>query len=1128
LFPTTRERSSSFKYRPRSPNKTALIGVVDSQPLNLTTLKITVAGGDLTSRFTVSATGASWTLGGGDDLAAGSLTISASIANALDEETTTSATVSVRPTFTSILPEAARVGDLVEIAGFGLSPDPAQNAAVFPRAASTPPIIVVPFETVAADLRSGTVRVPGGARTGKVSVRVNEVDSLESGDFYVKPNLLKCGNLEDFDHAANGDVYVLRLGADGAAEVLLESTPTRTLVASAVDKAGRTAAVLARVEVSGTYSPRVFWWRDGVLQPAIKLTGLSGFSGCCQFNFSLDFDTEGRLYFIGQGRLVRVPMPAEGAPVPETLAVEPFGPTYGGFDHIFKIGCDDQAYVASIFDLFAPPNYIRYEMSRVDLASGLMVARSASVDQRWAVDIDVSCRTDEVFVSQFSHLYGYEDVELARIPITTDPVSIRPPEPFAELFFVNDNPLIRVSPDGSLLTTQGDFSIGYRERIGGGRTLVTLDVPKLPGCGGTGPLAICPRQGITIVSDTGRWKPYRSPAPLRVVFRGPSEMDAASVKLEVVAPSEVGTYIPLISGFKRFKDPVTQQETPDKYEFEWQGPWTFPMLTGTVIEEAPLPFGNYTIKVRGKKTAASPELVSAVYTKVSLVAVTTVQLQTHVSPLDVNPNAGDGKRIFPEATQPAPNDDIGNRDMVRVVATTSPAVTDPGPSPQLPVSVFFRAIDVDDPSAAGDDVDKEESLKDNRADGEAGVGLTDVGQPGDVTAVGSTRPIAVGAAGGATAYFRVSKRQGDNYRVAASMDQAEIASFVPRNASLIGEVDTASGAPVTENITEMLTVWRTLHLEVSRLASTNPASDQTDLDTLGHFTRLSSSGVTDANSNFFAADHPAEDDWVGGHALLGPFPPFRVNANQRNSFSVDLAGNPPLDSPPPSGTSYRLTDDLIDSLSTQADYSLGDQLFAGAFIRIEPTADVPQSIPFRSRAMTALDDNRYLTDDGQLRLQGEVPSSEMYWSVQLISAFEPARIDPASGRWVTNLDHDPSTEGFTVGNTGPGRTTSGPIKLRAAVFMEVIRDVLEAPPPFVKPRQSQKLVALSLSPDFGKRVTAHELLHAFELFHDEGIMCGGINIQDRPDGGRLTAKQVAVLRKQRGPAFSNDTRETCQ
>jgi len=57
---------------------------------------------------------------------------------------------------------------------------------------------------------------------------------------------------------------------------------------------------------------------------------------------------------------------------------------------------------------------------------------------------------------------------------------------------------------------------------------------------------------------------------------------------------------------------------------------------------------------------------------------------------------------------------------------------------------------------------------------------------------------------------------------------------------------------------------------------------------------------------------------------------------------------------------------------------------------------------------------------------------------------------------------------------------------------------------------------------------AHELLHAFELFHDEGIMCGGINIQDRPDGGRLTAKQVAVLRKQRGPAFSNDTRETCQ
>ena len=348
-----------------------------------------------------------------------------------------------------------------------------------------------------------------------------------------------------------------------------------------------------------------------------------------------------------------------------------------------------------------------------------------------------------------------------------------------------------------------------------------------------------------------------------------------------MAPSEVGTYIPLISGFKRFKDPVTQQETPDKYEFEWQGPWTFPMLTGTVIEEAPLPFGNYTIKVRGKKTAASPELVSAVYTKVSLVAVTTVQLQTHVSPLDVNPNAGDGKRIFPEATQPAPNDDIGNRDMVRVVATTSPAVTDPGPSPQLPVSVFFRAIDVDDPSAAGDDVDKEESLKDNRADGEAGVGLTDVGQPGDVTAVGSTRPITVGAAGGATAYFRVSKRQGDNYRVAASMDQAEIASFVPRNASLVGEVLTATGTPVTKNITEMLTVWRTLHLEMDYIDSSEvaqtaaeAASDASEvLDVTGNNTNIMRRRLEDSRDPFVVKgpkggqaprDHSRNHGWVGG------------------------------------------------------------------------------------------------------------------------------------------------------------------------------------------------------------------------------------------------------------------------
>jgi len=736
---------------------------------------------------------------------------------------------SLTPSLSSLAPLSGLVAAPVAVTGTGLDPVPEQNQLVFPGVGASPTVLSA-FTEVSADLLSGTAAVPAGARSGPVYLRVNGVDSTEAVFFYVKSVLPKCGNVRDFDFAANGDIYAvfgLRDGRTGSVVPreagcptpsntsawayglliqsggpmlnLLEETSTRIILGSVVDKSGTVGAFLTRDGQSGAYEWAVRWWKNRVPKEALKVTGLSGFfSGCCASNFPMDFDQDNRLYFMSSDRLTRVLVPVDG-PVTTEAPAELIGPSQG-YLGVFAIGCDNRAYVAGHYDLSTPPNYMGYELSQIDLETGAKL-RSNRVDQRYLVDMDVSCDKRKLYLSQFSDAWGPLDVEVIEASMDLDPFGF---EVKAARLNVNDDPLLRIGPDGTQYSSDWDLTAGYVTRLGGGRTVFALDIPKLAGCAGTGPLAICPRNAdkLEIVSETQRWKAQRSEAPMKVVFKGPATLDLLSVKLEVTAPADIGTYVPAIGEVKEVKG---------QYTFEWQGPWTYPMLTGSVVEQAPLPRGNYTVVVKGKKLPDSPEMVSPEYSKLSLVEVkaTEIRAVSGGAALDSNPavglhpeepatnrvaRPGGGWRVFAEA--PTAPDIV--QDEVDVAVTIEPSVPEA-------VDVQLRLMDVDDPD--GTPIDK---------DGDSTTTVADNNGAGVIAL--SVTIAADGTEG--VARVKLSHQPGDNFRVVASTSRAWVDSLQAIQPSLKGEVREPNGAPLPEDtqVSEMTTVWRHLNLEIDSMA----------------------------------------------------------------------------------------------------------------------------------------------------------------------------------------------------------------------------------------------------------------------------------------------------------------------
>jgi hypothetical protein len=536
-------------------------------------------------------------------------------------------------------------------------------------------------------------------------------------------------------------------------------------------------------------------------------------------------------------------------------------------------------------------------------------------------------------------------------------------------------------------------------------------------------------------AKTTRWKPMRSDDPIDIEFESPIEL--ASATLEIEDPNGVAVSV---------NPPPTLEQlatTPAyRYKLRWNGPWA--------VGTQRLPAGNYKVIVHGTPVGGTWEMASAPYDRISFVEVKEINLEPlEGGAFEDNPNGG--LRIFAEAKYPAdvnPNAEILNR--VKVTATIKPEMPDAA-TLEAPIRVSFKSLDVDDP--AGAPIDTTHPI-DNR------------GTPPEGSWMGLGGPTGVVVVDGkASATLTVSMRQGDNYRVAASTASGWLGGLDPIGGVVDGSVWHATEGLVPEgpNLSKMLTVWRTFHVELDRMET---ALTQARFQINGSWTSIElPRKLVDTTNPFFSfktienvEDHKLREGWKG--ARLNPriagTDDFEVETNDVKSVSIAPPGTlaPPVTDP--ANRAYYLRDDVLDSLLTaNHDLSVVTSVLEEVYIRVDA---IPLPPPMRPLVQN-MDPNVVNTSHPRHT------NSPSYWTVPLILAFEGA----------LGEDHDPTPPHPTEIMVTAGETSAGSLSPASFVYMETIRDYsatgVNCHTPTVPVAQ------------FRTSTMAHELLHALTLDH---------------------------------------------
>jgi hypothetical protein len=599
------------------------------------------------------------------------------------------------------------------------------------------------------------------------------------------------------------------------------------------------------------------------------------------------------------------------------------------------------------------------------------------------------------------------------------------------------------------------------------------------------------------MSGTTRWRAQRDTStPAKVTFRGPADLDMTTVKLKVIPPAAYTgpTYEPTAADIKKVSG------TNDVYELQWKGPWVFG------ANSSPMPRGDYSLTVSGSRQGQSNVHESGVYTKVSLVEVVQVKLQGASGlALQRNPGPGDGVRAFAEATQTGGT----VADKVKVIATIDPPILD-APSNER-VRVHFRAFDVDDPSAKGAPIDDESLAADNCLEAASGPParclsaneglLYDLANdPGAASPVdGSTGLAVTASADQAVAGLRVATQPGANYRVAASTSQAWLSGLNALQGVQKGELAHNSGESLvdanggTPQVTEMLTVWRTLSLQLSRMQlspSPQSAFDHAATATCSTPPCISGTRLEDVNGMLHPDHQATVDAWAGASLDITPATPRADKHFVLNSALTTLDTLMTL-TPVDPMFRYVLWDDEVDSLSiwAQPNESLAASILKDAYIEVQAVAGI--SPPFEHN----------LTDPGVAALPTADTTSPEHWTAPVVLAFESD----------TRRDGDPWTEFNTWGQANAAPLVGSPaFNPAVAIFAETIRDFIETPISSVTTRVTRDELMLN--------TTAHEILHMFGLVHDGnvqdgGLMCGKLAVDaTQANRQKITPNQQRQLR----------------
>jgi alpha-tubulin suppressor-like RCC1 family protein len=847
-------------------------------PLDLASLRIRIGNEDVTSRFAIAAGEATYTVGAADALIAGNVTFAAEIrdSGSPSSSASTTQTYEVLPKLVDFTPAEGRDRDEMEVEVLGLDPTPARNIVEFA------PCVEQPLATVDRPNARGTLTVPV-AFSGQLRVIVNGKASEKHERPFYFPPVMAAGVDHSLFATQAGAAYGMGRNDDG--QLGTGSSGGMILIPTRIDVAGRVRALAGgwRHTLAVTEDGQAWGWGlnhqgqlgDGTTarSPAPKrvLQGYRVRAVATALDTSFALTCDGTLLAFGWNGVGELgigtrdivphpnPMPIlsgirtmasgemwnmaasetgvvygwgwnEGSqrgngiydsayyPSPVPTPVAPAEWITSGCDHSLTItrdsglvygwGGDAGGQVGNGQDdnpTTEPPGSYRVLMPA--LASGLVAQQiSTGCSYSLALTPDGSVmQWGAVPISDFSFRRAYAP-EL--VPALSDIVSLAAggSRPFS----------LAWKGDGTLWTWGSNIygQLGDSTRQG------RVTPHPVFGCPAGPSLTTCPppEGEIEILPETTRWRPQRSTSDAVVVhFQGPRELTSAT-RLLITGPEG------LLEGQNLAFEVVDGTSHPARYKITWSGPW----VSGT--PPAYLPSGNYRVLVQGVMPDQSivTSSLSDPNGTVSLVEVASVEIEAlpggasldgnpavplheDEPPLDPTqppttqgrraPRPGGGHRIFAEASA----DGEPVLDQVKIKVTTAPVV-------DRQVLVWWRAIDVDDPDGAP--IDK---------DGDSGV-VNDNWGAGYPFA--DTVTVQAHTTSGA-ALFHPSQYPGDNFRIVASTSEAWSDGVRAHQPSQIGEVQDGLGAPVAEGtqVSKMLTVWRTLNLEID---SMNPEPSDPD------------------------------------------------------------------------------------------------------------------------------------------------------------------------------------------------------------------------------------------------------------------------------------------------------------
>jgi hypothetical protein len=436
--------------------------------------------------------------------------------------------------------------------------------------------------------------------------------------------------------------------------------------------------------------------------------------------------------------------------------------------------------------------------------------------------------------------------------------------------------------------------------------------------------------------------------------------------------------------------------------------------------------------------------------------------------IDTNPNVGGGRRIFPDDDSPGEN---VNRQQIRVTARLS--------ENQAGVRVYFGNFDLDDPS---DDpiIDPYGTAAD---DNDGDVGGNTAGQLSATYADTNSN-------GEASVNFTVTRQPGDNFAIAAGTNQGQVGNVTVSGTDLIN----GNGASIDVNCdgtdavcrSEMLTVWRRLHMEVDSMHE----SDGNYV--VGNFAQTTRVGVTEVDVPVNTSQPLDVNRFEGGRLVSGSRS-FLVTGNTTNTvrIRVMLGGTVRVNQ----GETFQLYDDddfdddggllngdtgedipeppdsLLqpnDTVCSQ-DVQTNCNVFASSYIRpLRYTAtDTHDNSIFQANILgTTPDDFRIIYVDFDQRA---TQADQEFWTIYLYGTYQrllTSDADPADEDGDGNPDGCPDA---SYGTTD----ANGPLGWGSTVHMEVGRP-REYPNNYISRPVSRAWTA------------AHELGHLFGGIHDDG------------------------------------------